>query len=236
MQKFSARILNIFKVLFTVASAIFVSLALASPIIAISEMREYDKKVVVIDAGHGGADGGVVGKRTGVKESDLNLKVAKLLGEYLISDGYAVIYTRQNDTMHTHPEVRDNKKRADMFKRGDIINRAKPDAMISIHMNYYSSSARRGAQVFFDRHSEAGREFANVMQDALNTGINREYGGREYPPLSAEKYLLSCSPYPSVIVECGFLSNPFDEENLLDESYRAKLAGVLLAGVKAYLA
>ena len=185
-------------------SAVFVALALSSPFIVASVMSRDSRKVVVVDAGHGGADGGVTGKRTGVKESDLNLKVAKLLGEYLVAGGYRVIYTRQNDTMHTHPDVRDNKKRADMFKRGDIINAAKPDAMISVHMNFYSASSRRGAQVFFDRYSEQGRRFADIMQEIINRDLNSDNGGRAYTALSAEKYLLSCSPYPSIIVECGF--------------------------------
>ncbi|MCM1305843.1 MAG: N-acetylmuramoyl-L-alanine amidase [Bacteroides sp.] len=235
MHKFSFCAIRIFKVVATALSAVFIVFALSSPLIAASAMKGDNRKVVVVDAGHGGSDGGVIGKRTGVKESDLNLKVAKLLGEYLIAGGYKVVYTRQNDTMHTHPNVRDNKKRADMFKRGDIINSAKPDAMISIHMNFYSSSTRRGAQVFFDRRSEDGREFANVMQDVINAELNSAGGGRSYTALSAEKYLLSCSPYPSIIVECGFLSNPFDEANLVDKTYQAKLAYTLFVGIDAFL-
>ena len=216
-------------------SAVFVALALSSPFIVASVMSRDSRKVVVVDAGHGGADGGVTGKRTGVKESDLNLKVAKLLGEYLVAGGYRVIYTRQNDTMHTHPDVRDNKKRADMFKRGDIINAAKPDAMISVHMNFYAASSRRGAQVFFDRHSEQGRRFADIMQEIINRDLNSDNGGRAYTALSAEKYLLSCSPYPSIIVECGFLSNPFDEANLTDKNYQTKLAYTLFLGIDGFL-
>ncbi len=216
-------------------SAVFVALALSSPFIVASVMSRDSRKVVVVDAGHGGADGGVTGKRTGVKESDLNLKVAKLLGEYLVAGGYRVIYTRQNDTMHTHPDVRDNKKRADMFKRGNIINAAKPDAMVSVHMNFYSASSRRGAQVFFDRYSEQGRRFADIMQEIINRDLNSDNGGRAYTALSAEKYLLSCSPYPSIIVECGFLSNPFDEANLTDKNYQTKLAYTLFLGIDGFL-
>ncbi len=225
----------ILKSIATVLSVFVVTFALTSPIIAAAVIKADDREVVVIDAGHGGADGGVTGKRTGVRESDLNLKVAKLLGEYLRSGGYRVVYTRTNDTMHTHPDVKDNKKRADMFKRADIINSAKPSAVVSVHMNFYSSPSRRGAQVFFDRKSADGREFANAMQAALNEDINKINGGREYSALGAEKYLLSCSPYPSIIVECGFLSNPFDEANLVDKDYQAKLAYTLYSGVLAFL-
>lgn len=235
MHKISFDLLKLFKAIATALSAVFIILALSSPIIAASVMKGDTRKVVVVDAGHGGSDGGVIGKRTGVKESDLNLKVAKLLGEYLISGGYRVVYTRQNDTMHTFPSVRDNKKRADMFKRGEIINSAKPAAMVSVHMNFYSSSSRRGAQVFFDRHSDVGREFANIMQGVINTELNSVGGGRSYTALSAEKYLLSCSPYPSIIVECGFLSNPFDEANLVDKTYQVKLAYTLFVGIDNFL-
>ena len=235
MHKFSVVTLKIFKVVATALSAVFIVLALSSPIIAASVMKGDTRKVVVVDAGHGGSDGGVIGKNTGVKESDLNLKIAKLLGEYLISGGYRVVYTRQNDTMHTYPSVKGNKKRADMFKRGDIINSAKPAAMVSVHMNYYSSSSRRGAQVFYDRHSDAGREFANTMQDIINGELNSVDGGRSYIALSAEKYLLSCSPYPSIIVECGFLSNPVDEANLVDKNYQTKLAYTLFMGIDNFL-
>ena len=227
--------LYILKAIATVISVVVVAFAITSPIIAAAVNKADDRQVIVVDAGHGGADGGVSGKRTGVKESELNLKVAKLLGEYLRSGGYKVVYTRQNDTMHSHPNVTDNKKRADMFKRGDIINAAKPAAVVSVHMNFYSASSRRGAQVFFDRNSTEGRAFAEIMQSVINTEINRENGGREYPALSAEKYLLSCSPYPSIIVECGFLSNPFDEANLINPDYQAKLAYTLYLGVVEFL-
>lgn len=197
--------------------------------------RQSYEKIVVIDAGHGGEDGGVTGSRTGVKESDLNLKISKLVGEYLKGGGFKVVYTRTNDSMRTHPDVQNNKKRADMYARGDIINDVQPDAVVSIHMNYYSSSSRRGAQVFYDKNSEYGQNFATVMQDIVNRNLNSIGNGREYSALSAEKYLLSCSPYPTIIVECGFLSNPFDERNLTDSNYQILLAQTIYQGIVIFL-
>lgn len=73
------------------------------------------------------------------------------------------------------------------------------------------------------------------MQDVINRALNKIGGGREYSALSAEKYLLSCSPYPSIIVECGFLSNPIDERNLVDERYQILLAQTLYQGITAFL-
>ena len=73
------------------------------------------------------------------------------------------------------------------------------------------------------------------MQEIINRDLNSDNGGRAYTALSAEKYLLSCSPYPSIIVECGFLSNPFDEANLTDKNYQTKLAYTLFLGIDGFL-
>ncbi len=221
--------------------AVFLCCVLASAIVctayfsAMAVSSSKNRQTIVIDAGHGGEDAGVLGARTGVRESDLNLKIAKLVGEYLKGAGFRVVYTRTNDTMRTHPKVNGNKKRADMFARGDIINDAKPSAVVSIHMNYYSAQSRRGAQVFFDATDDEGHKFADVMQSLLNENLNSIGNGREYSALSAEKYLLSCSPYPSIIVECGFLSNPFDERNLTNPNYQLLVAQTIYQGIVAYL-
>lgn len=211
------------------------ALAMCAPLLAAVGRRVADIPVVVVDAGHGGADAGVTGVRTGVKESDLNLKIALLLGEYLASGGIKVVYTREGDYMRPFAGVTDNKKRADMFYRGDVINSAKPSAVISVHINFYRSPSRRGAQTFFDRNSPEGRELANIAQDVLNRDINPELGGREYSALSAEKYILQCSPYPAMIAECGFLSNPLDEAALLRPDFQAEIAYALFQAAAIFL-
>ncbi len=219
-----------------VALSIVVALfAIGAPILAATIKNASATYVVVVDAGHGGADAGVIGVRTGVKESALNLKVAMLLGEYLEGGGIRVVYTRTGDVMHPHPDVAGNRKRADMFYRGDVIKKSAPDAVISIHMNFYSAASRRGAQVFFDKHNEQGRQFAEIVQEILNRDVNPELGGREYSALSAEKYLLECSPRPAVIAECGFLSNPLDEAALIDPAFQARLAYSLFQAVVIFL-
>lgn len=200
-------------------------------IIGVVKEEKAHKATVVIDAGHGGIDSGVSGVKTGVEEKVVNLKIAFYLGEILKSRGYNVVYTRRNDAMHSFDGVQNNKKRADMFKRGEIINNAKPFAVVSIHQNYYSAPTRRGAQVFFNKKSDEGRRFATVMQKILNDEINLVDGGREYSPLCAQKYLLECSPYPSVIVECGFLSNFADERNLISQQYQYRIATIIADGI-----
>ena len=97
-------------------------------------------------------------------------------------------------------------------------------------MNYYPSSVRRGAQVFFEKKDEQSFRLATAVQDALNV-LNSENTKREYSPLTADKYILSCSSAASIIVECGFLSNPADEQLLMSEDYKALLASAIARGV-----
>ena len=85
--------------------------------------------------------------------------------------------------------------------------------------------------MFFNKKSEDGARLANVLQSILNAKINLADGGREYAPLCAQKYLLECSPYPSVIIECGFLSNFADERNLVLPEYQYRMASVIADGI-----
>lgn len=193
------------------------------------------QKIVVIDAGHGGPDAGVVGKNTGIKESEINLKISLLVGEQLKGVGYKVVYTRTNDTMMKYNGIHNNAKRADMFARADIIDKANPDVVVSIHSNYYASQpSRRGAQVFFNKQKSSSREFASIMQEVLNDNINSE-NNRAYQPLCAEKFLLSYKEYCCIIVECGFLSNAQDEKALSSAEYQLFMAKTIATGIIVYI-
>ena len=208
------------------------SFACASPMIVFAVRRADDTPTIVIDAGHGGADAGVTGKTTGARESDLNLAIANLLGDMLKARGFHVVFTRTNDTMLRIVES-DTKKRSDMFSRASIINSVKADVVVSIHMNYFPSAVRRGAQTFFERKDADSFRLATCVQESLNV-LNAEMTKREYSPLTAEKYILSCSPAASIIVECGFLSNPADENLLISSAYQATLAEKIAQGIAEY--
>ncbi|MBO4675194.1 MAG: N-acetylmuramoyl-L-alanine amidase [Elusimicrobiaceae bacterium] len=213
-------------------SVVVVAFALTSPMIVYATRMASKKPTIVIDAGHGGADAGVTGKTTGLRESDLNLQIAMILGEMLKGAGYFVVYTRTNDTMLDIVKA-DTKKRSDMFSRAKIINNVGADIVVSIHANYFPSEARRGAQVFFERKSEGAFQLATCVQNSLNV-INEEKTDRLYSPLTADKYLLTCSPAVSIIVECGFLSNPADEILLQTPEYRAQIAEAIVQGLCKY--
>jgi N-acetylmuramoyl-L-alanine amidase len=184
---------------------------------------------VVIDAGHGGLDGGVSGQ-TGTKESHLVLIISRLVGERLEGLGIKVVYTRKGEGALVSGKF---VKRKDMEKRLAIIKRVGPSLVVSIHLNAYKDKSRRGMQVFF--WGEQSRPIATTLQGLLNDNFNVPDVKRNFSSLRADKYLLTECPCPSVIVECGFLSNPIDEQNLLAEDYLNHLADVICSGIVASL-
>lgn len=190
--------------------------------------KEY---VVVIDAGHGGGDAGVVGSKSGVSEAEINLLVAFTLKKLLEERGVRVVMTREKKSVL---EDGIGSKSDDFEKRKSIINDNSPDLVISIHQNKFPDSTRRGAQVFYNVSSEQGKSLATAVQTSLNN-LNQEKVGRSFSALKGDYYILNCSPYPSCIVECGFLSNPSDEELLLNAEYRENLSALIVKGTFAYL-
>lgn len=172
--------------------------------------------VVVIDAGHGGYDGGVVGV-SGTKESELNLELALTLGEMLTARGVQVVYTRTEDT------ALGDTKREDMAERARIIRESRPDCVISLHLNSYSDKERRGVQVFYD-DTLKGQSFASFMQERLNAAINYKYSRRaDLAPQAGDFYITKCGKVPSLIIECGFISNAEDESLLKTQAFRKEL-------------
>ncbi len=185
---------------------------------------------IVLDAGHGGVDGGVSGVKTGVKESELNLSVVKKLEKYLVSAGFIVTLTRSSDA-GLYGVATSNRKKKDMQKRKEIINSAKPSLVVSIHMNQYSVSTRRGAQVFYKAGNEKSKILATKIQESFNA---MKQASRSCSALSGDYYILNCSNYPSVIAECGFLSSPEDEALLISERYQDDLAYSIFKGIIDY--
>ena len=214
------------------AAAAFAAAAVALPV-AVSAQAD-GSAVIVVDAGHGGADGGVTGVNTGVKESDLNLEMSRLIGGCLESAGFEVVYTRTGKGGLYFESDRD-KKSADMHRRAEIIRQNAPSAVLSIHMNTFFDRGRRGAQVFFDGGSTEGQALAERIQSRLNEQFNLPDAGREFAALAADKFILKQTEAPSVIVECGFLSNPVDEANLLDPDYAARFAAAVSSAVAEML-
>lgn len=220
-----------------IISAIILILALTAgltaTLVCMGTGTEASAAVVVLDAGHGGVDSGAKGVNSGVTEKELNLVIAKKVKALLEKDGIGVVLTRENGDGLYGDETK-NMKKADMARRKEIINNAKPAVVVSIHGNKFPDKSRRGAQAFFEEMSDGSKELSNMLQRSLNT-LNKEHLDREFEALKGNYYILKCSPYPSAIVEYGFLSNPDDDALLQKEEYRDQIAFAVYSGIKAYL-
>ena len=119
-----------------------------------------------------------------------------------------------------------------METRKEKINEAAPDLVVSIHQNYYPRSSVRGAQVFYAPGSEEGQSIAGALQKIINTNLE----ACTRTEASGDYYILQCTEYPSVLVECGFLSNPDDEKLLVSSEYQDKVAYTIYTGIHSVLA
>lgn len=207
----------------TVPAAIYVTSAAA--------LRTKDIRII-IDAGHGGIDCGVLGIKTKVKESELTLELSKLINGYAASGGLMPLMTRKNSD-GLYGLFSANFKRRDMEKRIKIIKEHNPEVVLSIHMNHYTASYRRGIQVFYSKTSDEA--FAACVQDYLNRTMNVPTLGRGFTQMKGDYFISKQSPCPAIIVECGFLSNPEDEALILDADYRMLLAYQIFSATVLYL-
>lgn len=189
-----------------------------------------DRFTVVIDAGHGGIDGGVSGITTGVKESELNLDIARKLKAKFDKSGAKTVMTRKTEA-GLYGIYSKGFKRRDMQKRKQITLNAKADVFVSIHLNYYSSPSRRGAQVFYKIDDEKSKSLADIVQAELNGGKECE---RDYTALAGDYYVLNEADCAAILCECGFLSNAEDEKLLLTDEYRAEIAEKIFNGIEKY--
>ena len=196
-----------------------------------SKMAKKKNITVVIDSGHGGKD---PGKTTadGTLEKDLNLAIALKLQTYLEAADITVVMTRTTDE-GLYDENASNKKVQDMKNRIALMNTPETDLVISIHQNSYSDPAVKGAQVFYYGTSTGGKELAETLQERLVLDIDPK--NHRKAKSNTSYYLLKKTTCPTVIVECGFLSNPTEAEKLKSDAYQDNLAWSLHMGILEYL-
>ncbi|MBR5572467.1 MAG: N-acetylmuramoyl-L-alanine amidase [Oscillospiraceae bacterium] len=180
--------------------------------------------VLVLDAGHGGADGGAV-SASGVYESDINLDIALRLRDAFALLGRDVVMTRSNNASLADDPAASlrQQKVSDTQNRVDLINSVDGACLISIHQNSLpGNTSVHGAQVFYS-DTDGSSELAETMQQALNKAINID-NGKNKKPISRDVYLMNHVTCPAVLVECGFLSHSAETEQLQDPDYQVLLA------------
>lgn len=185
---------------------------------------------VVIDAGHGGIDAGVRGVATEAKESDINLRISIYLRGYFVDAGFNVVMTRTTQGGLYGTSTKGFKMR-DMKKRKQIIEDCNADMVISVHQNFCPIPSKRGATVFYDKDSESGKLLAQSIQNSFNSMPDCE---TKNSPLVGDYYMLKCTSNPSVICECGFLSNAENDKLLNTEEYQKSIAYAIFKGSVAY--
>lgn len=190
-------------------------------------------KVIVIDPGHGGVDPGAVSKN-GVKEDEINLKIALNLKRLIEQSGGIVIMTREKDEglYSDGAKTLREMKTEDLKKRKEIVDNSDADLFISIHLNSFIRPSYSGAQTFYQKGSVEGEKLALTIQKELKNILNKE--NRREPQQRQDVYLLKETKIPSVLVECGFLSNATEEQLLKDLMYQEKIAWAIYIGVMNY--
>lgn len=188
---------------------------------------------ILVDPGHGGYDGGAKCRDSGVWEKHLNLAVALEVEKALTQRGASVIMTRREDVdLTSEPRPAGlTMKRQDMQARIDMAVSGGADMVLSIHMNEYRSRAESGPQVFYRAGCEGGRLLAGCVQAALIAGVQPV---RERTAMAGDYFILQLE-VPSVLVECGFVSNAREEGLLLDSNYQARLAQAIADGVAEFM-
>ena len=186
-------------------------------------------KVIIVDPGHGGFDPGKPGIH-GKDEKHLNLEIALLLRDYLQSAGAIVIMTRTTDDDVDGMDGVKHKSK-DMVERKKISNAG--DLLISIHQNSFTQPSVHGAQAFFNGKSEDGKLLANCIQASIKRYA--DVGNKRAAKSNTNYYVLKATQIPAVIVECGFLTNPEEEQKLNDKAYQDKMALGIYLGVVEYL-
>ncbi len=191
--------------------------------------------VVIIDAGHGGIDGGTQAS-DGTLEKEINLKIALKLNDILNSMGIKTMLTRDSDkSIHNDGAVTIREKKiSDIKNRLQIVESTDNAVLVSIHQNYFTQSKYNGAQVFYSKNNPQSKTIAEIIQRNIADYIQRD-NSREIKQSGSEIYLLHNVTAPAVMVECGFLSNTEEANKLKDDNYQQRMAFIIAISILDYI-
>lgn len=195
-----------------------------------SALAQQIPQTIVIDAGHGGEDGGASGK-TAVAEKNINLAIAQDLQQFLQISGLKVVMTRTSDvSISDDLDTVHQRKVSDLHNRLKIIEDQGNCMFVSIHQNYFPQSQYHGTQIFYSTNDGRSKDLAEDVQGRVVSLIQTD-NTRQVKPATSSIFLLWKAKVPAVVVECGFLSNSEEEARLLDKSYQQKMAFAIGCGL-----
>jgi N-acetylmuramoyl-L-alanine amidase len=191
-------------------------------------------KIVILDAGHGGEDPGAVSDN-GTREKEINFYIASKVKELLEAENFTIIMTREDDSLKYEDGTKGitQKRKQDLLRRKRIMDESGADLVVSIHLNKFPESKYFGAQVFFPPNSPESKTIAEGIQKSLREIVDPD-NKRVAMLKKAEIIILKNIKTPTVIVECGFLSNPEEERKLSSTEYQDKLALAIKEGILKY--
>lgn len=189
---------------------------------------------IVLDAGHGGEDGGAVAFDNTV-EKDLNLQITKKIALFfeLFDIEYFMIRNDDSSVGNTNLETIRKRKASDILKRMEIVNSYENSILLSIHQNKFSIEKYRGVQVFYTENDDESCKIAQSIQNSVTSALQPE-NNRKIMSGDKSIYLLYNAKRPSVLVECGFMSNPSELESLKNTAYQSQLAYFIVMGMIDY--
>ena len=212
----------------------FTALA-AGQTVAVSNIKPQTKPLIIIDAGHGGEDGGTQ-SASGILEKDINLKIAGKLEKILNRYGFQTVSVRDSDRMiydESASTIRE-KKSSDLHNRMDIMKQYPGCIFLSIHQNHFSESKYSGAQVFYCEKTDGSDLLAACIQKSIVNSLQKE-NTRQTKACTSSVYLIHDAVATAVMVECGFLSNAEEAEKLSDNTYQYEMALAIAKGLVNYV-
>ena len=204
----------------------------------VGAVANFNTPAIIIDAGHGGEDGGAIAIDGKTLEKDINLSIAKKLNNILKSNNINTFMIRDTDESiykkDSNKKTLRRKKVEDLRNRVNIANSNDKNILISIHQNKFPDESLKGIQIFYSENNEHSIKLANFIKEDLEKNLSQTKF-RENKKSGKEVYLLNKVRIPAVIIECGFISNKEELNNLITEDYQNKLAQYIFSGLKNFL-
>lgn len=223
-------LISIFVLIFTFVSCFGINQIIDNTVF-INNNRHQNRVNLVIDAGHGGLDAGTIGV-DGAKEKDINLKISLMLYDFAMVSGINSFLIRDGDYLFYKDN--DDKNRSDLYNRLDYINTIENATLISIHQNHFTDEREWGMQIWYSPNTDNSKIIADNILEIFKQNIQPN-NNRLNKKSDSSYYLLHKASVPSVMVECGFMSNNDENRKLQDSKYQGNIAFSIVLGFSKYI-
>ncbi len=220
----------IFTFVFTFVTCVGINYMMRD-VVDISSSISSNRVNLVIDAGHGGIDAGTIGVDN-ANEKDINLSIALMLYDFAMVSGISSFLVRDGDYLVYSDN--DDKSRSDLYNRMDYINSIENSSLISIHQNHFQDSSEWGMQIWYSPNDDKSKIMADNILEITKSNLQSD-NTRLNKKSDSSYYLLYKAQVPSIMVECGFMSNSDENKKLQDNKYQKQLAYSIMLGFSEYI-